>query len=104
MTYSRSATVGASLEARRAGNHVASTLATPSPPMASANDVASIGDNPYSSTAAYRSVTAASATAAAGATSVMARVSARVRDAAGTSERSTIRKSGGGMLSCDTAR
>src|SRR5947199_4658382 len=61
-TYSRSATVGASLDARRAGSHVANTLAKPSPLMASANDVASIGDNPYSSAAAYRSVTAASTT------------------------------------------
>src|SRR5437773_11990141 len=59
--HSRSATVGASLDARRAGTHVATTLATPSPLMASANDVASIGDNPYSSAAAYRSVTPASA-------------------------------------------
>src|SRR5436190_1094474 len=58
--YSRSATVGASLEARRAGNHVASTLAKPSTPMASANDDASNGVKPYSSAAAYRSVTPAS--------------------------------------------
>src|SRR5439155_3696952 len=58
--YSRSATVGASLEARRAGNHVASTLARPSPLMASAKDDASNGVKPYSSPAAYRSVTPAS--------------------------------------------
>src|SRR5439155_19447056 len=58
--YSRSATVGASLEARRAGNHVASTLARPSPLMASAKDDASNGVKPYRSPAAYRSVTPAS--------------------------------------------
>src|SRR5205809_462797 len=61
-TYSRSATAGASLEARRAGNQVANTLAKPSPLMASAKDDASSGVNPYSSAAAYLSVTPASTT------------------------------------------
>src|SRR5205809_3784562 len=59
--HSRSATVGASLDARKAGIHVANALATPSPLMASAKDDASNGVNPYSNAAAYRSVTPASA-------------------------------------------
>src|SRR5207247_9768312 len=60
-TYSRSATVGASLDARRAGNHVANTLAKPSPLMARAKDDAFNGVNPYSNGAGYRRVTPARA-------------------------------------------
>src|SRR5438067_5155445 len=44
--YSRSATVGASLDARWAGNHAASTHTTPRAPIASTNDVGSSGLNP----------------------------------------------------------
>jgi hypothetical protein len=61
-TYSRSATAGSSLEARRAGNQAPSKLMKPSRLMASAKDVASSGVKPYRRPSAYRNATAASAT------------------------------------------